>query len=136
MDFISNVILGFQVCLAPVNLAFCFIGVVIGTLIGVLPGLGPGGTLAILIPATFHAPPESSIIMLAGIYYGAQYGGTITSVLVNIPGEPSTVITCLDGYQMARNGRAAIGFSRRILAGAHALRPTQRLARAPADSSQ
>jgi len=106
MDLWQNVILGFQACLQPINLLYCFIGVFIGTLIGVLPGIGPVGTMAILLPVTFHAPPLSSVIMLAGIYYGAQYGGSTTSILVNIPGEASSVITCLDGYQMARQGRA------------------------------
>jgi putative tricarboxylic transport membrane protein len=106
MDLWQNVILGFQACLQPINLLYCFIGVFIGTLIGVLPGIGPVGTMAILLPVTFHVPPLSSIIMLAGIYYGAQYGGSTTSILVNIPGEASSVITCLDGYQMARQGRA------------------------------
>ena len=113
MDWLQNIILGFQVCLQPINLLYCFIGVFIGTLIGVLPGIGPLGAMAILLPTTFHAPPLASIIMLAGIYYGAQYGGSTTSILVNIPGEASTVITCLDGYQMARQGRAgpALGIS-------------------------
>jgi putative tricarboxylic transport membrane protein len=106
MDLLQNIILGFQACLQPINLLYCFIGVFIGTLIGVLPGIGPVGTMAILLPVTFHVPPLSSIIMLAGIYYGAQYGGSTTSILVNIPGEASSVITCLDGYQMARQGRA------------------------------
>lgn len=95
------------------NLLYCLIGVLIGTLVGVLPGIGPTGTMAILLPVTFHAPPLSTIIMLAGIYYGAQYGGSTTSILLNIPGEPSSIITCLDGHQMARQGRAgpALGIS-------------------------
>lgn len=99
--------------LQPINLLYCLIGVLIGTLTGVLPGIGPTGTIAILLPVTFHAPPVSSIIMLAGIYYGAMYGGSTTSILVNIPGEPSSIVTCLDGYQMARQGRAgpALGIS-------------------------
>ena len=113
MDFFQSIILGFQASLQPINLLYCFIGVLIGTLIGVLPGIGPAGAMAILLPATFHAPPLSTIIMLAGIYYGAMFGGSTTSILVNIPGEPSSIVTCLDGYQMARQGRAgpALGIS-------------------------
>jgi TctA family transporter len=88
------------------NLAYCFIGVLIGTLIGVLPGIGTSGAVAILMPATFTMPSVSAIIMLAGIYYGAMYGGSTTSILVNIPGEAASVVTCFDGYQMARQGRA------------------------------
>ncbi len=113
MDFYQSIILGFQTSLQPINLLYCFIGVLIGTLVGVLPGLGPTGTMAILLPVTFYVPTLSSIIMLAGIYYGSQYGGSTTSILVNIPGEPSSIVTCLDGYQMARQGRAgpALGIS-------------------------
>ena len=92
--------------LNPTNLFFCFIGVLVGTLIGVLPGIGPAGTIALLLPITIQATPASSIIMLAGVYYGAMYGGSTTSILVNIPGEAASVVTCLDGYQMARQGRA------------------------------
>jgi putative tricarboxylic transport membrane protein len=106
MNLIQNLQLGFQASLEPVNLFYCFIGVFIGTLVGVLPGLGPGGAMAILLPATFHAPPLASIIMLAGIYYGAMYGGSTTSILVNIPGETASVVSCFDGYQMALQGRA------------------------------
>jgi len=106
MDLLQTILLGFQTCLQPVNLLYCFIGTLIGTLVGVLPGLGPGGAMAILLPVTFNAPPLASIIMLAGIYYGAQYGGSTTSILMNIPGEASSIVTCLDGYQMARQGRA------------------------------
>jgi putative tricarboxylic transport membrane protein len=106
MDFFTNFIAGFAVALQPINLAFCFLGVFIGTLIGVLPGIGPVGTMAILLPVTYGIPPTTAIIMLAGIYYGAQYGGSTTSILVNIPGEAASVITCLDGYQMALKGRA------------------------------
>lgn len=104
---------GFRVLGAPVNLLSCFVGVVIGTLIGVLPGIGPVATMAILLPFTFSLTPVSAIIMLAGIYYGAQYGGSTTSVLVNIPGEVGSIITCLDGYQMGKQGRAgpALGIS-------------------------
>jgi len=97
---------GFAVATQPVNLLYAFIGCVLGTLIGVLPGLGPAAGTAILIPITFNLDPIGAIIMLAAIYYGAMYGGTITSVLVNVPGEAASVITCLDGYQMAKQGRA------------------------------
>ena len=92
---------------------YCFFGVLIGTLVGVLPGLGPVAAMSLLLPATFHTTPVASIIMLAGIYYGSQYGGSTTSILVNIPGEASSVMTCLDGYQMAGKGRAgaALGIS-------------------------
>ncbi len=106
MDFLSGFITGFSVALQPVNLMFCFVGVFVGTLIGVLPGIGPVGTMAILLPVTYGIAPTTAIIMLAGIYYGAQYGGSTTSILVNIPGEAASVITCLDGYQMALKGRA------------------------------
>ena len=113
MDILHNLYLGFQVALAPMNLLFCFAGVVIGTLVGVLPGIGPVGAMALLLPATFAIPISSSLIMLTGIYYGAMYGGSTTSILVNIPGEAASVITCIDGYQMARQGRAgpALGIS-------------------------
>ena len=88
------------------NLFYCFTGVLLGTLIGVLPGMGPVATISILLPITFKMPPIGAIIMLAGIYYGAQYGGSTTSILLNIPGEATSVITCLDGYKMAQQGRA------------------------------
>jgi putative tricarboxylic transport membrane protein len=106
MELLNHALLGLQVCLTPTNLFFCFAGVLMGTLVGVLPGLGPTAAIAILLPNTFHVPPVTAIIMLAGIYYGAMYGGSTTSILVNIPGEAASVITCLDGYQMARQGRA------------------------------
>jgi putative tricarboxylic transport membrane protein len=106
MDVLHNLFLGFSVIFESNNLFFCFIGVFIGTLIGVLPGIGPVGAMALLLPATYRVSPLSAVIMLAGIYYGAQYGGSTTSILVNIPGEASSVVTCLDGYQMARQGRA------------------------------
>ena len=106
MDVLQHVILGFQVCLQPTNLFYCFVGVFIGTLIGVLPGIGPIGTMAILFPISYKIPPISAIIMLAGITYGAMYGGSTTSVLMNIPGESASVVTCLDGHQMALQGRA------------------------------
>jgi len=97
---------GFSVALEPTNLLYCFVGVLIGTMVGVLPGLGPVAAMSLLLPATFHTTPVASIIMFAGIYYGAQYGGSTTSILVNIPGEVASIVTCLDGYQMARQGRA------------------------------
>jgi putative tricarboxylic transport membrane protein len=106
MELWSNIAMGFGVIADPMNLLFCFIGVFLGTLIGVLPGLGPGATISLLLPLTYHLDPVASIIMVAGIYYGARYGGSTTSILLNIPGEPDTVVTCLDGYQMARQGRA------------------------------
>lgn len=98
--------LGFSVSLSWDNLMFCFLGVLIGTLIGVLPGLGPSATISLLLPSTYYLNPTSAVIMLAGVYYGAMYGGSTTSILVNIPGEAASVVTCLDGYQMARQGRA------------------------------
>ena len=106
MDIANHFLLGLQVTLQPMNLLYCFLGVFIGTLIGVLPGIGPVGAMSLLLPATFRISPVGAIIMLAGIYYGAQYGGSTTSILVNIPGEATSVVTCLDGYQMARKGRA------------------------------
>ncbi|HYQ94689.1 MAG TPA: tripartite tricarboxylate transporter permease, partial [Burkholderiales bacterium] len=102
----SNLALGFSVALSLQNLFYCLMGVMLGTLIGVLPGIGPVATIAMLLPVTFTLNPTSALIMLAGIYYGAQYGGSTTAILVNIPGESSSVVTCLDGYQMARQGRA------------------------------
>jgi putative tricarboxylic transport membrane protein len=106
MDTLHHIFFGLGIALQPVNLLFCFIGVLIGTLVGVLPGLGPVAAISLLLPATFHASPVASIIMLSGIYYGAMYGGSTTSILVNIPGEAASVVTCFDGYQMARKGRA------------------------------
>ena len=106
MDLINNLILGFGVALSPFNLLMCLVGVFLGTLIGVLPGVGPVATIAMLLPITFNLNPIAALIMLAGIYYGAQYGGSTTAILVNLPGESSSVVTCLDGYQMARRGRA------------------------------
>lgn len=106
MELLNNLLLGFQVALTLQNLWYCFIGVLLGTLIGVLPGIGPLATIAMLLPITFTLPPTASLIMLAGIYYGAQYGGSTTAILVNIPGESSAAVTVLDGYQMARRGRA------------------------------
>ncbi|HUL22353.1 MAG TPA: tripartite tricarboxylate transporter permease [Thermodesulfobacteriota bacterium] len=106
VEILQSVIFGFQVALQPVNLIYCFFGVLIGTLVGVLPGLGPAAAIALLLPTTFKITPVSATIMLAGIYYGAMYGGSTTSILVNIPGEAASVVTCLDGYQMALKGRA------------------------------
>ncbi|MDP2840234.1 MAG: tripartite tricarboxylate transporter permease, partial [Syntrophales bacterium] len=106
MDLLNHIALGSQVLFTPTNVFFCFIGVLMGTLVGVLPGLGPTAAIALLLPSTFHMTPVTAIIMLAGIYYGAMYGGSTTSILVNIPGEAASVITCLDGHQMALKGRA------------------------------
>ena len=106
MEVFGQVYLGFSVALQPANLMFAFLGAILGTLVGVLPGLGPTAAMSLLLPATFGISPVGAMIMLAGIYYGAQYGGSTTSILVNIPGEAASVVTCLDGYQMARQGRA------------------------------
>src|SRR6202162_2447891 len=106
MELLNNLALGFCVALHWSNIWYCFIGCVLGTLIGVLPGIGPIATIAMLLPATFVLPTVSEMIMLAGIYYGAMYGGSTTAILVNIPGEVASVVTTLDGYQMARQGRA------------------------------
>ena len=106
MELFNNLVFGFSVALSLQNLWFCFIGVFLGTLIGVLPGIGPLATIAMLLPLTFNVPPVAALIMLAGIYYGAQYGGSTTAILVNLPGETAAVVTCMDGYQMARQGRA------------------------------
>jgi putative tricarboxylic transport membrane protein len=113
MEILQGVLHGFHVALQPINLFYCFLGVFIGTLVGVLPGLGPAAAIALLLPSTFALSPVASIIMLAGIYYGAMYGGSTTSILVNIPGEAASVVTCLDGHAMARQGRAgpALGIS-------------------------
>ena len=106
MDLFNNLIFGFGVALSWQNLLYCAVGVTVGTLIGVLPGIGPLGTIAILLPITYGVPPVGALIMLAGIYYGEQYGGSTTAILVNLPGETAAVVTCMDGYQMARQGRA------------------------------
>jgi putative tricarboxylic transport membrane protein len=106
MDSLNGLLYGLGIAFLPQNLVFCFMGCLVGTLVGVLPGLGPSGALALLLPVTFGLPPATAIIMLSGIYYGAMYGGSTTSILINIPGEAASVITCLDGYQMARKGRA------------------------------
>ncbi|MDP2257226.1 MAG: tripartite tricarboxylate transporter permease, partial [Polaromonas sp.] len=106
MELFEHLSLGFGVAFTPINLLYCLVGCILGTLIGVLPGIGPVATIAMLLPATYALPPVSALIMLAGIYYGAQYGGSTTAILVNLPGESSSVVTCIDGYQMARKGRA------------------------------
>ncbi len=106
MDVFGNLALGLSVAVTPVNLLYAFIGTLVGTLIGVLPGIGPVATIAMLLPTTYALPPVTALIMLAGIYYGASYGGSTTAILVNLPGEMSSVVTVLDGYQMARQGRA------------------------------
>ena len=106
MDVLHSIALGFATALTWQNLIYCFIGVFVGTVIGVLPGLGPVPTISLLLPFSFTMDVASAVILMAGIYYGAQYGGSITAVLVRIPGEASSVVTCLDGYAMARQGRA------------------------------
>src|SRR5262245_43142304 len=106
MDVLSGLLQGFAVALQPANLLWCLVGVVLGTVVGILPGLGPPATIAMLLPLTFLMNPAAAIIMLAGIYYGAKYGGSTTSILLNVPGESASVVTCLDGFEMARKGRA------------------------------
>src|SRR4051812_49620943 len=106
MDTLVNVMHGFSIALLPVNLLSCFIGVFIGTLVGVLPGIGPVSAMSLLLPVTLAGSPESGIIMMAGIYYGSMYGGSTTSILVNIPGEAASLVACLDRHQIARQGRA------------------------------
>jgi TctA family transporter len=106
MELLNNLAIGFGVAMTPANLGFALIGALIGTLIGVLPGIGPIATIAMLLPLTVHLEPVSGLIMLAGIFYGAQYGGSTTAILVNLPGETSSVVTCIDGHQMARQGKA------------------------------
>jgi putative tricarboxylic transport membrane protein len=106
VDLLANLELGFATALSPVNLLYCFVGVLLGTLVGVLPGVGPTATIAMLLPITFNFEPVTALIMLAGIYYGAQYGGSTTAILINLPGESSSAVTAIDGYQMARQGRA------------------------------
>ncbi len=111
MELLANLSIGIEAAFTPLNLLYCLGGVFVGTLIGVLPGLGPTATIAMLLPVTFGLPPVSALIMLAGIYYGAQYGGSTTAILINLPGESSSVVTALDGYQMARQGRAGLALS-------------------------
>src|SRR5438552_10911415 len=107
-DLLANLWLGFHVAANPFNILFCLLGALVGTLIGVLPGVGSVATIAMLLPITFGLPPTGALIMLAGIYYGAQYGGSATAILVNIPGEATSVVTTLDGHQMAKQGRAGV----------------------------
>src|SRR5262245_58790337 len=109
MDVFNSLIAGFAVALAPINLLYCFLGSFIGTAIGVLPGLGPPATIALLLPVTYSIPATSAVILLAGIFYGAMYGGSTTSILLNIPGEAAWVVTCLDGYPLAPQGEAGGG---------------------------
>ena len=116
MELFSHLATGFGVALTPVNLLYALIGTLLGTLIGVLPGIGPVATIAMLLPTTYALQPVSALIMLAGIYYGAQYGGSTTAILVNMPGEASSVVTCLDGYQMARRGQAGAALATAALA--------------------
>jgi len=116
MELLHNLAVGFGVAMTPANLGFAFIGAMVGTLIGVLPGIGPIATIAMLLPLTFHLEPTSGLIMLAGIFYGAQYGGSTTAILVNLPGETSSVVTCIDGHQMARQGRAGAALAVAALA--------------------
>ncbi len=108
MDALYSLLGGLSVAVQPINLLYCFVGCLIGTLVGILPGLGPSATIALLLPTTYHLNPVSAMIMLAGICYGSMYGGSTTSILLNIPGEPASAITCLDGYQLARKGQAGI----------------------------
>ena len=108
MELLANLSLGFDTAFTLQNLMYCFIGCVLGTLIGVLPGIGPVATIAMLLPATYALPPIAALIMLAGIYYGSQYGGSTTAILLNIPGETASVVTAIDGYQMARRGRGGV----------------------------
>ena len=116
MELIEHLGQGFATALTLTNLFYCFIGVFLGTLIGVLPGLGPTATIAMLLPITFTLPPVSALIMLAGIYYGSQYGGSTTAILINVPGEAASVVTTLDGYQMARRGRAGVALATAAIA--------------------
>jgi len=116
MELLGNLGLGLATALTPINLLYCFAGVFLGTLIGVLPGLGPTATIAMLLPVTFGLPPVSALIMLSGIYYGSQYGGSTTAILVNLPGEAASVVTTLDGYQMAKQGRAGVALATAAIA--------------------
>jgi putative tricarboxylic transport membrane protein len=116
MDLLSNLALGFETAATPWNLLFCLIGVILGTLIGVLPGIGATATIAMLLPITFQLEPVSALIMLAGIYYGAQYGGSTTAILINMPGESSSAVTAIDGYQLARKGKAGTALAVAALA--------------------
>ncbi len=106
MNLLDNLVLGFETAAQPENLLYCLLGVVLGTAVGVLPGIGPTATIAMLLPITFSLEPVAALIMLAGIYYGAQYGGSTTAILINLPGESSAAVTAIDGHEMARRGRA------------------------------
>src|SRR5688572_2581775 len=106
MDVFGGLLHGFSVALQPTNLFWCFVGCFLGTVVGILPGLGPAATIAMLLPLTFKMQPAGALIMLAGIYYGAKYGGSTSAILLNVPGESASVVTCLDGYPLARKGRA------------------------------
>ena len=108
LDIFSNAALGLQVALAPENLLFCFIGVVLGTLVGTLPGIGALAGVSLLLPVTFYVEPTTALVMLAGIYYGVTYGGSTAAILLNLPGSSAAAVTCLDGYPMGQNGRAGI----------------------------
>lgn len=108
MDLLSNLALGFEVAFSPVNLVYCFVGVFLGTFIGVLPGIGALAAVSMLLPVTFYLEPATALVMLAGVYYGAEYGGSIASILINLPGTPASAVTCLDGYPMTRSGRAGV----------------------------
>ena len=135
MEIFANLLLGLDTACTFTNLAYCLAGVFLGTAIGVLPGLGPSATIAMLLPATFGLPPVSALIMLAGIFYGAQYGGSTTAILVNLPGEASSVVTALDGYQMARQGKAGRALAtaaHRVVLRRHGLHPADRPVRAAA----
>jgi putative tricarboxylic transport membrane protein len=111
MDVLHSLMLGFSVALTPTNIFYAFFGCIVGTLIGVLPGIGPLCTIALILPTTFSMNPTSAMIMMCAVYYGAQYGGSTTSILINVPGESASVMTCIDGYQMARNGRAGVALA-------------------------
>ncbi|WP_288254570.1 tripartite tricarboxylate transporter permease, partial [uncultured Hydrogenophaga sp.] len=108
MELLGNLWFGLQVAAEPINLLYCFFGVFLGTVVGVLPGIGALAAISLLLPITYHIPPTAAIIMLAGVYYGAQYGGSTASILLNLPGTPSSAVTCLDGYPMARKGKAGV----------------------------
>ncbi|MFT7401966.1 MAG: putative tricarboxylic transport membrane protein, partial [Hydrogenophaga sp.] len=108
MDILNGLMLGLEAAMNPQTLMYCFIGVFLGTLIGVLPGIGALATISLLLPVTYHIPPTAAIVMLAGVYYGAQYGGSTASILLNLPGTPSSAVTTLDGYPMAKQGRAGV----------------------------
>src|ERR1700675_1040356 len=108
MDLVHQLLMGFQVALTPTNFTYCLIGAVLGTAVGVLPGIGPVTTIAMLLPFTFKMPAVASLIMLAGIYYGAHHAGSTTAIMLNMPGEPSSIVICLDGHPMARQGRAGV----------------------------